>query len=54
MENFIDQGKKIDAFNYFNKKISDSKADNFFQGKVVAFVNQKVYNPTKIKFKISL
>ena len=42
-------GKKVDAFNYFNKKISDSKSDNFFQGKVV-MVN-KEDNLTKINIQ---
>ena len=39
-------GKKIDAFNYFNKNYLDNKLDNFFQGKV-AHVNKK-NNLTKI------
>ena len=40
------EGKKIDAFKYFNKNYLDNKLDNFFQGKV-AHVNQKD-NLTKI------
>ena len=42
-------GKKIDAFNYFNKNNIDNKADNFFQGKVV-MVN-KEDNLTKINIQ---
>ena len=42
-------GKKVDAFNYFNKNNIDSKADNFFQGKVV--IVNKEDNLTKINIQ---
>ena len=42
-------GKKIDAFNYFNKNYLANKLDNFFQGKVT-HVNKK-NNLTKINIE---
>ncbi len=42
-------GKKIEAFNYFNKNYLDNKSDNFFQG-IVENVNQED-NLTNIKIQ---
>ena len=42
-------GKKIDAFNYFNKNYLDNKSDNFFQG-TVSSLNKK-NNLTKINIQ---
>ncbi len=42
-------GKKIDAFNYFNKNYLDNKSDNFFQG-IVSSLNKK-NNLTKINIQ---
>ena len=42
-------GKKINAFNYFNKNYQNNKSDNFFQG-IVENVNRKD-NLTKIKIQ---